>query len=115
MLITFVFLIAAIVHNTIRYVIMQKRLAFHLWYFYFVALFISLLRCFIFTYFLYFVTVKAKQDKDTRTLTQIDDRVYVVDCVTTYGAMILGLSWCCSLQELSTLIRMSELIKKYDG
>ena len=114
MLISYVFLIGAIIHNGVKYVIMQKRFAFHLWYFYFIALFITILRAIIFVWILIFV-MNTKEDQDKKNLAQLPNAVFIIDSLAMYGAIILGVQWLHSMQELSAMIRLSDLIQKYDG
>ena len=103
-------LLGFIIHNTVKYVILQKRYAMHIIYFYIVAIYIVVLRMVVFSCILYFLTHQAPN-----SLTQLSNTFFVFDNLATYGSIILGIQWLCSINELSTLIKLSDLIKQYDG
>ena len=79
------------------------------------AFFISAMRAIIFAYELYFVAYKATKDPEITNMAQSSDVIYIIDCLAQYGAIILGVQWLMSMQELSAMIRLSDLIQKYDG
>ena len=110
MLTTYAVLLGFIVHNTAKYVILQKRYALHIVYFYIVAIYIVVLRIVVFSCILYFLIHKAPED-ETNSLTQLSNTVFVFDNLSTYGSIILGIQWLCSINELSTMIRLSDLIQ----
>ena len=72
------------------------------------------MRAVIFVWILIFVR-NTKEDQDKKNLAQLPNEVFIIDSLAMYGAIILGVQWLHSIQELSAMIRLSDLIQKYDG
>ena len=111
MLLLYAILYAAIIHNTIRYVIMQKRYVFHISYFYAVVIAtITLRMCFFFSLLLFLIN----DADEAKSFTAMPNYIFYLDTYATYTSLILGLQWLCSMSELSTMISLSKLIQEYN-
>ena len=81
-------LYAAIIHNAIRYVIIQKRYVFHISYFYAVVIVTITLRIVFFFQLLLFLINDADE---AQSFTSMPNYIFYVDTYATYTSLILGL------------------------
>ena len=72
------------------------------------------MRAVIFVWILVFVR-NTNENQEKKNLAQLPNMVFILDSLAMYGAIILGVQWLHSMQELSAMIRLSDLIQKYDG
>ena len=86
MIVLYIVLIAGIVHNIVRYVIMQRRFVFHITYFYAIVITTVLLRM-VFFVSIFFYLFKPT----TKSFVALPFWIRYIDNYATYCYLILGL------------------------
>ena len=73
------------IHNLVRYVIMQERYVFHIWYFYAVSILSTILRIIFFTLTFVFLL-----NPETLSLNALPNYINYIGNYATYLYLILG-------------------------
>ena len=91
MYVSYALLLAFLVHNVVRFVVMQKRYRFfHIAYFYILVTFIVIMRVAWFS-----LVLADTRDSDARSEGKLTDkemiRIFYIDCFASYAELLIGI------------------------